>query len=455
MPVRARVLHIGVISLLLGGCSIQQSESYGTSVVVLLDFSKSFAPFTKPDERAIREVAAATKELAAREWSSPVVVIWSKIQTASLLSRPLCGPLQFQQTLIRREATADASSLGERLDACAKSVSDAASRPGERSDYTDISGAIGMAAQQGSSVQAKKVLIILSDFVEELTPGSVPVQLRLNGERVLLLYRPGSEKQVVGSSDVLTRVSRWRRALMDAGAHSVFSLPVFGVTRQRLMRALGEQPAVGTDVVVLQNAPDTSDPATLKTVADGLVRACREWPPPVTIAWADAEDNGDGDRQMVPLEFLPRLIKTPTPSGSYGLQSPRPESSEELALYLKECSIGMRRFWPGSTKVDLRAALSMHRAAGTLEGHHVVVILSTFPDVTGGALDAHLDLAATRVVMLAAPSRADGRNEQGYFRRLDRWETWFRARKAQSVCRLQLNGLTSDGLLNCFDERRP
>jgi hypothetical protein len=455
MAVRAQALYPGLILLLLGGCSSQQSESYGTSVVTLLDFSKSFAPFTKADERAIREVAAATRELAEREWSSPVAVIWSKIQTASLLSRPLCGPLPFRQTLIRREGTPDANSLGERLDACANAVLDAANRPSERSDYTDISGAIGMAAQQGSSVGARKVLIILSDFVEELPLGSAAVQLRLNGERILLLYRGGSEKQVADGADVLARVSRWRRALMDAGAHSVLSLPVFGVTRQRLMRALGEQRVAGTDVVVLQNAPDTSDPGTLKTVADGLVRACREWPSPVTITWADAEDSGDGGRQMVPLEFLPRLIKTPTLPGRRGPQSPTPQSSDDLALYLNECAIGMRRFWPGSTKVDLRAALSMHRAAGVLEAHHVVVILSTFPDVTGGALDAHLDLAATRVVMLAAPSRADGRNEQGYFRRLDKWETWFRARKAQSVCRLQLSGLTSDGLLNCFDERRP
>ena len=125
-----------VVAIALGGCSVDKSRSAGTSVVVLVDFSKSFAPLVN-DERALEELATATSALAQREWKPPVEILWSRIQTASLISGPLCGPFQFQQSLIKRDND-DSSQIGDKLQACTKSVVRASTAGSERSAYTDI-----------------------------------------------------------------------------------------------------------------------------------------------------------------------------------------------------------------------------------------------------------------------------------------------------------------------------
>src|SRR5437870_13400693 len=115
-----------LVAVALGGCSVNKSQSAGTSVVVLVDFSKSFAPLVG-DERALEELAAATSELAQREWQAPVEILWSRIQTASLIAGPLCGPFQFQQTLIKRDND-DSSQIVDKLQACTKKIGRASCR---------------------------------------------------------------------------------------------------------------------------------------------------------------------------------------------------------------------------------------------------------------------------------------------------------------------------------------
>src|SRR5437660_9341586 len=109
-----------LVAFALGGCSVNKSLSAGTSVVVLVDFSKSFAPLVS-DARALEELAAATAELAQREWQPPVEILWSRIQTASLISGPLCGPFQLQQTLIKRDND-DSSQIVDKFHSCMKTV---------------------------------------------------------------------------------------------------------------------------------------------------------------------------------------------------------------------------------------------------------------------------------------------------------------------------------------------
>ncbi|HEX8878452.1 MAG TPA: hypothetical protein VF749_00395, partial [Candidatus Acidoferrum sp.] len=115
---KSRVVLPLLLAFTLAGCSVDKSRSAGTSVVVLVDFSKSFAPLVG-DERALQELATATSELAQREWQPPVEILWSRIQTASLISGPLCGPFQFQQSLIKRDND-DSSQIGDKLQACTK-----------------------------------------------------------------------------------------------------------------------------------------------------------------------------------------------------------------------------------------------------------------------------------------------------------------------------------------------
>jgi hypothetical protein len=258
------------VAVSLQGCSASKSRPVGSSVVVLVDFSKSFVPLSQ-DERALREVSEA----------------------------------QFQQSLIKRD-NEDPSQIAQKLEDCTRSTVRASTVSAEQAPYTDISGAIALAAEQGESIVGSKYLIIISDFIEDLSPGTRPIKLQLNGERVLLLHRTGTEHTPVALVDHLDRIHGWSDALRRDGASSVVALPLNSVTRLRVIRALGAGSKAGTDVVVLQDLPDTARPEILRTIADTLSKAARDWESPVTVTWADMQDEPNSPWQMPPLEFTPR-----------------------------------------------------------------------------------------------------------------------------------------------------
>ncbi len=433
------VLYIAVAFVLAAaptGCSVSNRQSTGTSVVVLVDFSKSFAPLSG-DERALREVAAATAELAQKDWQPPVALLWSRIQTASLVSRPLCGPFQFQQSLIKRDGD-DSAQLAQKLEECSKSTVKTSLIEEEQAPYTDITGAIALAAEQNQSVSGAKYLIIFSDFIQDLPPGKQPMKLRLNGERVLLVHRTGTQRPVLGLIDHLDSMRRWTEDLRQAGAASVVTIPISSVTRERVTRALVGETKAGTDVVVLQNLPDTARPEVLRTIAVALGRAARDWPSPVTVTWADVRGDQEPIWQMPPLEFTPKLIKTSASS-----------ATQDFPALLNECAAGMQRFSPGVMNSDIAAALRLYVSAGAMDAQHVVLIISSFPDPSGAERDLPMDLTGTRVVMLPAPNRGDAANESAYPRRVAAWEKWLIERRA-TVCRVPFNGLTPASLSNCM-----
>src|SRR5438132_1096642 len=380
-----------LVAVALGGCSVNKSQSAGHSVVVLVDFSKSFAHLVG-DERALEELASATSELAQREWQAPVEILWSRIQTASLIAGPLCGPFQFQQTLIKRDND-DSSQIVDKLQACTKTVVRASTAGSERSAYTDISGAVALAAEQGQSVLGPKYIVIVSDFIEDLPPGKRPIRLQLNGERILLLHRPGTEKMALALGNHLGRIQRWSEALREAGAASVTALPLSAITQQRIVRALGSGSKEGTDVVVLQNMPDTARPEMLKTIAATLNKAARDWQPPVTVTWADLRDESALPLQMPPLEFTPRLVKPPD------------SSAQDFSTLLNQCAEGMQRFSPGAKLGDMVGALSFYSSAGVLDSDHVFLMFSRFLYLSKLRIDLPLILKGVRVVTLTASHR--------------------------------------------------
>src|SRR5207302_2099400 len=432
---KSRIVLPLVVAVALGGCSVDKSRSAGTSLVVLVDFSNSFAPLVN-DERALEELATATAELAQREWQAPVEILWSRIQTASLNSSPLCGPFQFQQSLIKRDND-DSAQMADKLHACTQAVVRASTAGSERSAYTDISGAVALAADQGQSVLGPKYIVIVSDFKEDLPPGKRPIRLQLNGERILLLHRLGTGRTPLTLVDHLARMRRWSEALREAGAASVAALPLSSVTEQRIARALGSGTKEGTDVVVLQNMPDTARPEMLKTIAATLNKAARDWQPPVTVTWADLRDEPAIPLQMPPLEFTPRLVKAAD------------SSSQDFPTLLNECAEGMQRFLPGARLGDVAGSLSFYTSAGALDADHVFLIVSSFPNLPKGRPDLPLNLTGVRVAMLPAPNRADASDEDAYLARVAQWETWLKQQHA-NVCRIPFNGLTTDSLIECL-----
>ena len=432
---KSRIVLPLAVAVVLGGCSVDKTRSAGTSIVVLVDFSKSFAPLVN-DERALGELARATSELAQREWQPPVEILWSRIQTASLISGPLCGPFQFQQSLIKRDND-DSIQVADKLQACTKAVVQASTTSSERSAYTDISGAVALAADQGQSVLGPRYIVIVSDFMEDLPPGKRPIKLHLNGERVLLLHRLGTDKTPATLADHLARIQHWTEALREAGAASVVALPLSSVTEQRIERALGRGTKEGTDVVVLQNLPDTARPEMLKTIADTLNKAARDWQPPVTVSWADVRDESAIPFQMPLLEFTPRLVKA--------ADSP----AKDFSTLLNERAEGMQRFSPGARVGDVAGSLSFYSSAGVLDADHVLLIVSSFPNLPRGRRDLPLNLNGVKVAMLPAPNRADASDEDAYLARIAQWETWLRQQHA-NVCRIPFNGVTTDSLIECL-----
>lgn len=430
----SRVALVLTIIASLGGCSGAKQRVSGSSLVVLVDFSQSFVPLSAQDERALRETSAAISRLARQTWDPPVAFLWSRIQSASLVSTPLCGPFQYQESLIKLEKDDSA----QRLEECTTSTVRASADAKNRTPYTDISGAVALAADQGESVPGSKYLIIISDFMEDLPPGAHPASFRLHGERVLLLHRTGTDRTPSEGLEHLDRVRTWSKKLRAAGASSVVSLPLGSITRERVMRALAGGVKKGTDVVVLQNLPDTARPEILRTIAETLIKAARDWESPVTVSWADIRDEPNPPDQMPPLELSPHLTRGSDDS-----------ANENFPLLLNECASGMERFWPGARKADIGASIEYYAAAGAVDAKHIVLIISSFPDLPSGEREMAADLSGVRVVMLPAPNGEDAADESGYENRLAHWQERL-SRQHANVRRIPFNGLTTTSLSRCI-----
>jgi len=428
-----------LLGVLLVISSAGRSWCAGSSLVVLVDFSQSFAPLSPQDERALREVSWASAKLAQQEWESPVAVLWSRIQTASLTSTPLCVPFAYQELLIKRDNEGSAN-IGQKLEECTRSTVRSSRDPSQQTPNTDISGAIELAAEQAESVLGAKYLIIISDFMEDLPRGKRPVKYQLHGEHVLLLHRSGTDRTPMEMIDHLERIRRWTHDILRAGASSVVDLPLSSVTAQRVMRALGAKSKTGTDVVVLQGLPDTARPENLKMIATAVGKAALDWPSPLTLAWADMRAEPNPPWQMPPLELISQLVKTPDGSSSM----------QDFLSHLNECAEGMQRFYPGAANADIAASISYYVSAGTLDAQHIFLIISSFPDLPQAVRDLAVDLTGVKVVMLPAPNREDASDESAYTNRVTQWQRWLDQRHAH-VCRIPFNGLTNGSLLGCMD----
>ena len=215
------------------------------------------------------------------------------------------------------------------------------------------------------------------------------------------------------------------------------ALPISTKTQNRIVRAIGRGTKAGTDVVVLQNMPDTAQPETLKIIAATLNKAARDWQPPVTVTWADLRDEPAIPLQMPPLEFTPRLVKAPD------------SSARDFSALLNESAEGMQRFSPGAKLGDVVGSLSFYSSAGAVDADHVFLIVSSFANLPRVRRDLPLNLTGARIAMLPAPNRADASDEDGYLARVNQWELWLKQQHA-NVCRIPLNGLTTDSLIQCL-----
>jgi hypothetical protein len=417
----------------------------GTSLVVLVDFSKSFAATIQSsgrvkyglhveDERALKHLAGAVSTLATTSWTPPLKTIWNQIQSSSLMSAPICAPLETDQRLVKPKGSVGTyREILEVLSSCATAIFESSRKSDLLADYTDISGAVEMASQIPSASHHRKALVMLSDFEEDLPPGVQPAAFRLQGERVLLLHRPGTDESQ-DAAGYLARVSAWRNNLLSRGAKSCVAIPVVAATESRIRAALSDDDAEsGTSLTILVDfkvgALATRQGETLAKVGNTLASLARDWPSPVNALWVSMGSSAFTSEAMAVPEFAPSLIKKA--NGPLTTVDEFRTSMEELAIALSN-RVG------NITATDVDGTVALTATPEIRTARSILVLLSDLKD-SDEEHPVPFQLAKnTEVIFLHAASPSDRSAPNEYSERRKRWEKRMRQSGASSVTQISL-----------------
>ena len=229
---------VACFAALLSSCNASSCngpvEGTRSSLIVLVDYSKSFAPLGPEDRPALQAVTQIVRKLANERLEQPVKILWSIIGNESLRPLQPCGPAKsFTLKLTgRTSGTGDQElisqpELKDWLETCTDAV--ASLSQNNVQEFTDISGAVAFAAANGESVQTDRLLVIFSDFIEDLPPKHTATPFTLHGERVMMLWRPGSQDHQAPSA-MMHRLEDWRARFTAAGAKATCTRPVLGLS---------------------------------------------------------------------------------------------------------------------------------------------------------------------------------------------------------------------------------
>jgi hypothetical protein len=218
-----------------------------SAVVVLLDYSQSFAPYSAADRAALDEVSKSIVEMIRLgTLQQPLKILWAAFGDNGLQPVEPCGPARvFQQRL-----TAGVSAGTNVVDPAAPFVSiddfqawmlvcteavQSTSRSAQK--FTDVSGALAFANDALQDVGGNRVIVVFSDMLEDLPPERQPPVLKLAHASVLLAWRPGldDQKQPSATTD---RIETWSRRLQEAGASRVCAKAAQGLTKGEISNCL-------------------------------------------------------------------------------------------------------------------------------------------------------------------------------------------------------------------------
>ena len=218
-------------ALLTASRPSQSDLAANTSVVVLIDISKSFAPLTVTDQAALNQLERAIGRAATSTWEPPISIYWATVGSSGVMaSSSVCGSALFHPRMVQRAARAEFSSLAQLqvwFSECARAVVTRSQQRPEQ--YTDISGSVAVAAENGRRVKGRKIIAILSDFVEDRPTANKATDFQLSGETVVMLYRAEAADAADGNR-LFNRLKQWEERFARAGAKDTCRVPIIGAT---------------------------------------------------------------------------------------------------------------------------------------------------------------------------------------------------------------------------------
>jgi hypothetical protein len=254
--VSSQRLHIryvvAIAWLLTAGCSSACPKPLlgnSSGVVVLLDYSKSFAPYSVEDAAALAETNRAIVQMVRTgALAQPVKILWAAFGDNGL--RPLlpCGPARvFSQSLTGRRSgqnplpsvvSAEPLSKLEQLESWLSVCVNAVRSTSQTTEqFTDISGALMFGSDAIQDISDARVIVLFTDLLEDQPPNRKQHDLKMGDARLLLLWRPGldDEKQPAAVSQ---RVEDWRKRLGSVGASRVCAKAAQGLTEGEISSCL-------------------------------------------------------------------------------------------------------------------------------------------------------------------------------------------------------------------------
>jgi len=240
---RDGAIRLSASALIALLCAYAPGDAIGqdapaVGVVVLVDMSRSFAPLTAEDKRALEAIRDAVGGRIQREWDQPVMVFWSTIGSFSPgVVSPCPQSILYQRRLVPRKGdreVSDFDTLKAKIQACIERLTGGAVKPEEG---TDISGGVQHAAEILRPVVGKKIIIIVSDFVESLPSGRDSVPVRLSGEYVAMIYKPEITDERK-RNQMYERLNEWQTRLKSAGANVCSPVAIKGILPASIERCL-------------------------------------------------------------------------------------------------------------------------------------------------------------------------------------------------------------------------
>ena len=236
---------LGMVSMPILSC-VEETIGNASGVVVLLDYSKTYAPYSAEDKASLDTLQLAVTELISTGGlSQPVKVIWAAFGDSGLRPMQPCGPPRvFKQSILGSKPIAPGSSeptaagspaltMSSKSDldawfmACGKAII-ATSKITQ--EHTDVSGAFSFATNALEDVTTNRLLVMFSDLREDLAAEQHPARLSLaHGASVVLLWRPGSD-DTERPDLVKARADEWAKRLQEAGAARVCARQAQGIT---------------------------------------------------------------------------------------------------------------------------------------------------------------------------------------------------------------------------------